>query len=91
MMPAQVPTPIAVDLSGLPPELASIEALARLQLGVRRLGGRLELHGASTQLIQMIRFVGLGDVLRVEAEGQAEEREQALGVEEERELDDPPS
>ena len=37
----------------------------------------------------LLAFAGLGDVLRVEAGRQAKQREERLGVEEERELDDP--
>ena len=63
--------------------------LARLQLATRRLGLQLRLRGASAELQELVAFVGLREALRVEAEGQTEQREQRLGVEEERELDDP--
>jgi hypothetical protein len=89
-MPAPVPCPIALDLTGMPAELGSIEVLARMQLGVRRLDGRLELHGATQELLDLIAFAGLGDVLGVKAEREPEEREQPLRVEEERDLGDSP-
>jgi anti-anti-sigma regulatory factor len=79
---------IVVDLSALAPDAATVDALARLQLEARRRGERLELHGASDELRDLIVFVGLGDVLRVEPRRQAEEREEGLGVEEEGELGD---
>jgi len=46
----------------------------------------LRLQNATDELVA---FAGLADVLRLEAGGQPEEREERLGVEEERELDDP--
>ena len=76
-------------MGALAPDAAAVDALARLQLAARRLGLELRLRHASTELQELIAFVGLRDVLRVEAGGQAEEREERLGVEEERELDDP--
>ena len=82
------PTRIVCDV-GRCPDAVTVDALARLQLGGA--GARLELRllDASAELIALIAFVGLDGVLRVEAGGQPEEREQRLGVEEERELDDP--
>jgi anti-anti-sigma regulatory factor len=71
-------------------DLATIDVLARLQLAARRTGLELRLRHASCELQELIELAGLGEVLRVEAGGQPEEREQRLGVEEERELDDPP-
>ena len=66
----------------------SVDALGRLQLGARRQGQEIRLRDASSELLELIAFAGLRDVLRVEAGGQAEEREERVGVEEERELDD---
>jgi hypothetical protein len=43
------------------------------------------------ELHELITFVGLAEVLGLEPRGQAEEREEPVGVEEERELDDPPA
>jgi hypothetical protein len=72
------------------PDLGTIGALARLQLGARRHGLALRLAGASPELLELITFCGLGDVLPRVLQGQAEERKQRLRVEEEGELDDPP-
>jgi hypothetical protein len=88
-MAASVPTTAVLDVSTLPPSMSTIAALARFQLGARRRGQRLQLREASDELRELIAFAGLGDVLRVEPRGQSEEREQRLGAEEERELDDP--
>jgi hypothetical protein len=80
---------IVFHAGALGADAGSVDALARLQLGARRLGQEVRLRAASSELLELIAFVGLRDVLRVEAGGQAEEREQRVGVEEERELDDP--
>ncbi|HEX2058729.1 MAG TPA: STAS domain-containing protein [Actinomycetota bacterium] len=71
------------------PDLGTIDALARLQLTVRRLGGSIELRGATPHLEGLLALTGLGEVLPlcpelgVEVVGQAEQREEPLGVEEE--------
>ena len=78
-----------VDVSAFAPDLVSIDTLARLRLRVRRLGRPLELRGASDELRELVAFVGLRDVLALEPRRQAEEREQAPGIEEERDLLDP--
>jgi hypothetical protein len=88
-MAVSVPTTVVLDVSTLAPTVSTIDALARFQLAARRRGQRLQLRQASDELRRLIAFAGLGDVLRVEPRRQPEEREQRLGVEEERELDDP--
>jgi hypothetical protein len=45
---------------------------------------------ASPELGELLTFVGLDAVLRVEPRRQPEEREDPVGVEEERQLEDPP-
>jgi hypothetical protein len=72
-------------------DLATIEALARLQLAARRLGLELRLREVPEELRELIAFVGLSGVLDVEPRRQPEEREQRLGVEEEGELVEPPA
>jgi hypothetical protein len=83
------PSTIVYDVGALAPDAAAIDALARLQLAARRLGLEIRLRHASSELLGLLAFVGLSEVLRVEASGQPEEREERLGAEEERELDDP--
>lgn len=73
------------------PDLGSVGALARLQLEARRLGLELLLRGASSELRELIAFVGLEKVLCVETRRQPEEGEQRLRVEEERQLRDSPT
>ena len=84
------PRTILCDASALDPGAATIDALARLQLGSRRAGLELRLRHASGELQKLLAFVGLDEVLRLEAGWQPEQREQRVGVEEERELGDPP-
>jgi hypothetical protein len=72
------------DLLGL------IDVLARLHLAGKRTGctGTV-VHGAPPGLRELVGFCGLDRVLVVEPGGQAVEREERRGVEEERALDDP--
>ena len=72
------------------PDLSAVDRLARIQLGVRRGGHELCLADASFELMALIDFAGLGDVLRVEVQRQSEKGKELRGVEEERELPDPP-
>ena len=76
------------------PDAATVDALARLQLTARRLGCGVRLRDACGELKELLALVGLDDVvpctpLRGELRGQAEEREQAGGVEEEADPGDP--
>jgi hypothetical protein len=79
------------------PDAVTIDAIARLQLTARRLGRRIQLRDASGRLLELLAFVGLSEVLPlgapsgIESRGQAEEREQARGVEKERDPADPPA
>jgi hypothetical protein len=89
-------TLVVCDVGALgPADLGAVDSLARLQLAARRLGCGLRLTHASRELQQLLGCVGLADVvlgvelLGVEVGRQAEDREQRVGVEEERELDDP--
>jgi hypothetical protein len=55
------------DLKGVQPSCATVDALARLALALRRQGSWLRLRHASPELVELIEFMGLADVLRVEA------------------------
>ena len=83
------PSTLSCDVRALAPDALTIDALARLQLAARRIGREVALHGASLELVELLELFGLTGVLRVEVGGQPEEREQRVGVEEERELEDP--
>jgi hypothetical protein len=80
---------LSCDVRALRADVAAVDALARLQLAARQAGFDLRLVHASAELRCLIAFTGLGEVLRVEPQRQAEEREQGCRVEEERQLDDP--
>jgi anti-anti-sigma regulatory factor len=73
-------------------DAVAVDALARLQLTARRLGRRIWLRGVSSELRDLLAFVGLSEALpelRVGPQRQAEEREERGGVEERVEADDP--
>ena len=78
------------------PDCGTVDALARLQLAAGRLGQRVLLFGAVPRLVELVEMAGLADVLPavprsgVEVIREAEEREEALGVEEERDPGDLP-
>ena len=81
---------VVLDVSDLPPDVGTIGVLARFQLAARQRGRQVRLRDASDDLRALVDFVGLGEVLRLEPRRQAEQREDTVGVEEERELGDPP-
>ncbi|MFN2467062.1 MAG: STAS domain-containing protein [Gaiellaceae bacterium] len=51
------------DVSGVDPDAVTVEALARLQLAARRHGCRVRLRHASAELLDLLAFMGLRDVL----------------------------
>jgi anti-anti-sigma regulatory factor len=71
------------------PSVAVIDHIARLRLGVRRGGCELCLQEVGDELGKLIELAGLSEVLGVQVKGQAEERKELRGVEEEGELADP--
>ncbi|MBD9730497.1 STAS domain-containing protein [Streptomyces sp. H28] len=78
---------VVCDVAGLgPPGLAAVNLLARLELLARRTGGRIRLRDPDPALRVLLDLVGL----RFEVEGQPEQREEPLGVEEAVEPRDPP-
>lgn len=82
---------IVCDVAALTdPDLRTVDALARLQLMVKRLGGSIRLRGTSTRLEELLALTGLCEVmpLCVEVVRETEEREETLGVEEEADAGD---
>jgi hypothetical protein len=63
-MPAYV-----CDLSGARPTAATVDSLARLALLLRREGSWLVLWDPPPELVELIAFMGLSDVLRVDPRG----------------------
>jgi ABC-type transporter Mla MlaB component len=51
------------DVSGIDPDAVTVDALARLQLAARRHGCRVRLRHASDELIDVLAFMGLRDVM----------------------------
>ncbi len=87
---------LVCDIGGLTdPDAVTIDALARLQLTARRLGRRIRFRDACGEVHRLVGFMGLDDILSLgsastlEYGRETEEREQALGVEEEADPRDP--
>jgi hypothetical protein len=77
------------------PDVVTVEALARLRLTARRHGYALVVDGAHPRLRLLADLLGLADLLArdgsLELGGQAEQREEAFGVEEVVDARDPPA
>jgi ABC-type transporter Mla MlaB component len=54
---------LSCDVRALCADVAAIDALARLQLAARRQGCRIQLRNASHDLLDLVAFMGLCDVL----------------------------
>jgi ABC-type transporter Mla MlaB component len=51
------------DVVGVPADAVTVDALARLQLAARRHGCQVRLRNASSELLELVAFLGLEDVL----------------------------
>jgi ABC-type transporter Mla MlaB component len=51
------------DVRGVEPDAVTVDALARLQLAARRHGCQVRLRHASRELLELVAFMGLRDVL----------------------------
>ena len=51
------------EVNGVAPDAVTADALARLQLAAGRRGCQVRLRGASTELLELLAFMGLRDVL----------------------------
>ena len=51
------------DVRGVDPNAVTVDALARLQLAARRHGCQVRLRHASNELLELVAFMGLADVL----------------------------
>jgi len=56
-------TVVMCDVSGIEPDAVTVDALARLQLAARRHGCQVRLRHASDELLELVAFMGLRDVL----------------------------
>lgn len=85
---------VEADLLGLP-YLVAIDALCRASLRARRRDTRLEIWDPSPELRELIELCGLTEVMpcregsALEARREAEQREQPVRVEEERDPGEP--
>ena len=52
------------DVAGVAADAVAVDALARLALAARRRGCDVRLRGASPELLALVDFVGVADVLR---------------------------
>ena len=51
------------DVGGVDVDAVTVDALARLQLAARRHGCQVRLRNASAELVELVDFMGLRDVL----------------------------
>jgi ABC-type transporter Mla MlaB component len=54
---------VVCDVHGVEPDGVTADALARLQLAAGRRGCQVRLRSASTELLDLLAFMGLSDVL----------------------------
>jgi ABC-type transporter Mla MlaB component len=54
---------VLCDVTGVLPDAVTVDALVRLQLAARRHGCRVRLQHASSELLELVAFMGLADVL----------------------------
>ena len=60
---------VVCDVRGVEPDAVTVDALARLQLAARRHRCRVLLRSASAELLDLLDFMGLEDVLGVDGGG----------------------
>ena len=63
LLQAQAPQIAVCDCASVPSDAVTVDALARLQLAARGHGCQVRLRGASPALRDLVRFMGLTDVL----------------------------
>jgi hypothetical protein len=54
---------VLCDVGGAEPDAVTVDALARLQLAARRGGREIRLVHASAELLRLVAFMGLAEVL----------------------------
>ena len=60
---ADDPDVVFCDVSGVAADAVTVDALARLQLAASRFGCRIHLRNPSPELVHLVAFMGLEDVL----------------------------
>ncbi len=54
------------DVPGVEADAVTVDALCRLQLAAAHFGCRVYLRNATPELLELVAFMGLADVLRIE-------------------------
>jgi ABC-type transporter Mla MlaB component len=54
---------VLCDVGGVEPDAVTVDALARLQLAAQRRGCQVRLRHASSELLELVDFMGLKNVL----------------------------
>ena len=63
---AHAGSPVVCDVTSVASDAIAVEALCRLQLGARHHRCEVRLRGASDELLELVAYLGLGDLLRAE-------------------------
>lgn len=63
---AQSGSPVVCDVASVASDAIAVEALCRLQLGARRHRCEVRLRNASQELLDLVAYLGLADVIRPE-------------------------
>ena len=67
LLTAHEPEVAICEVAGIEPDAVTVEALSRLQLGAARFGCKIYLRNASPELLELVAFMGLADVLGIES------------------------
>ena len=54
---------VRCEVEGIEPDAVTVDALARLQLAAQRNGCQVRLCGASDELLELVAFMGLTEIL----------------------------
>ena len=63
LLTRHAPSVAICDVRGVDADAVTVDALARLQFAARRHGCRVYLRRASAELVELVAFMGLADVL----------------------------
>jgi ABC-type transporter Mla MlaB component len=67
------PELLLCDVSGVAADAVAVDALSRLALAARRHGCGVLLRGAEAELCELVRFIGLADILRTSPRATSED------------------
>ena len=62
LLSASSATVLVCQVDGVEPDAVTVDALCRLQVAAQRCRCRIELRGASPELLELVAFMGLEDV-----------------------------